>query len=118
VALLALTQSTSLAATLAALTLGAMGIFSTLASFWTLPSKFLSGLAVAAGLAFINSWGNLVGGYGSSQLMGAIKDRTHSYWWGFIAVAGVLVVGVVLTMLLGAFERAPAKGLAAVETTG
>src|SRR6185295_8556580 len=63
------------ATTLAALSLAAVGIFGTLSPFWTLPPAFLTGTAAAAGIAFINSWGNLGGGYLGNHLMGYLKDK-------------------------------------------
>ena len=42
-----------------ALTVGAFGFFASLPVFWTLPTAFLAGAAVAPGIAAINSLGNL-----------------------------------------------------------
>ena len=47
---------------LAALCLVAFALFSCTAIFWTLPGRFFSGASAAAGIALINSIGNL-GGY-------------------------------------------------------
>lgn len=46
---------------MAALTLGTMGILTTLPLFWSLPTAFLAGTGAAAGIALINSLGNLAG---------------------------------------------------------
>lgn len=43
------------------LTVGALGIYSCLGTFWSLPTAFLSNTAAAAGIALINSVGNLAG---------------------------------------------------------
>jgi hypothetical protein len=46
---------------MASLTLASVGILTTLPLFWSLPTAFLSGTAAAAGIALINSLGNLAG---------------------------------------------------------
>jgi ACS family tartrate transporter-like MFS transporter len=51
----------SIVVEMTALTLAALGIYSTLATFWSLPTAFLSGSAAVAGIALINSVGNIGG---------------------------------------------------------
>src|ERR1700736_5620498 len=51
------------------------GFFSVLPVFWTLPPALLSGTAAAAGIAAVNSIGNL-GGYFGPQIFGLLRDRT------------------------------------------
>ena len=46
------------------LSVGAFGVFAVLPVFWTLPTAFLSGASAAAGIAVINSVGNLAGFFG------------------------------------------------------
>jgi sugar phosphate permease len=58
----------------ASLTLTTVGIMSGLSTFWALPTSLLSGTAAAAGIAWINSVGNL-GGYVSPHVVGLIRDR-------------------------------------------
>ena len=58
-----------------ALTLGAFGVFASLPIFWTLPTAILSGATAAAGIAAINSIGNLSGYFGPF-VIGWIKDAT------------------------------------------
>jgi D-galactonate transporter len=86
------------------------GIFACLPVFWTLPTAFLSGAAAAAGIAVINSIGNLAG-FAGPFAMGWIKDQTGSYAGGLLLLAalGIMAMGIVL--VLGhdeALERAPA----------
>jgi D-galactonate transporter len=83
------------------LTLGAMGGLSTLPLFWSLPTAFLGGSAAAAGIALINSWGNLAG-FVSPYLMGFVKDMTHSTNLGMYIMSGALVLGALLTFLVPA----------------
>ncbi|MCP5853949.1 MFS transporter, partial [Klebsiella pneumoniae] len=60
---------------LAALCLVAFALFSCTAIFWTLPGRFFSGASAAAGIALINSIGNL-GGYLGPFGIGALKEYT------------------------------------------
>jgi len=61
---------------LACLTVATAGMMSTMATFWALPTAMLSGSAAAAGIAWINSVGNL-SGYVSPYVLGAIRDATR-----------------------------------------
>jgi nitrate/nitrite transporter NarK len=80
---------------LAARTLATMGILCMNALFWALPTAILSGSAAAAGIAWINSVGNLAG-YVSPFLVGMIRDRTHSMMLALQALcAGALVSALV-----------------------
>src|SRR4030081_1067740 len=75
------------------------GIFACLPVFWTLPTAFLSGAAAAAGIAVINSIGNLAG-FAGPFAMGWIKDHTGSYAGGLLLLAalGIIAMGIVLTL--------------------
>jgi D-galactonate transporter len=86
------------------------GIFACLPVFWTLPTAFLSGAAAAAGIAVINSIGNLAG-FAGPFAMGWIKDHTGSYTGGLLLLAGlgIIAMGIVLSLRHDdALERAPA----------
>jgi sugar phosphate permease len=61
---------------LAFLTVATAGMMSTMTTFWSLPTAILSGNAAAAGIAWINSLGNL-SGYVSPFVLGAIRDATR-----------------------------------------
>ena len=65
--------------------------------FWSLPTAFLGGSAAAAGIAAINSVGNLAG-FASPYLIGWLKDTTQSTNLGMYALTGVLVLGVVAVL--------------------
>jgi MFS transporter, ACS family, tartrate transporter len=81
----------SLALALTGLTIALMGITSARAIFWTIPTRFLTGMGAAAGLAFINSIGTL-GGFAGPYLMGYLKDATGTFLAGLFAMAAVLLV--------------------------
>mgnify|MGYP001346162123 CR=1 FL=1 len=74
------------------LSVGALGIFTTVPLFWTIPTAYLKGTAAAGGIAFVNSLG-LIGGFVSPFVLGWIKTATGTLVIGNWLVAGVLVVG-------------------------
>jgi MFS transporter, ACS family, tartrate transporter len=91
----------------------AVGLFFLLGAhpvFWTMPAALLSGTAAAAGIALINSIGNL-GGFVGPYVVGLISDATGgSTDGGLIALAAILVGGAVLATRVAhdpALERAP-----------
>ena len=61
------------AATIAVITITAMSIFAALPNFWTVPTQFLTGAAAAAGIALINTVGNLAG-FSAGYVTGWLKD--------------------------------------------
>ena len=83
-----------------ALCVCAMGIFSAISPFWELPSAALAGAAAAAGIALINSLGNL-GGFVAPYAVGALVDRTGNAQAGLFLLAGVLLVTAIATFLYG-----------------
>ncbi len=96
--------------TVAAFTFAACGAFGALPVFWTLPTAVLSGSAAAAGIAVINSIGNLAGFFGP-YAMGWIKDATGSFTGGLLLIAALAVLAMVVVLALGhdrALERVPA----------
>ncbi|TFW16848.1 MFS transporter [Duganella callida] len=87
---------------LAALSLATAGILSTFPIFWSLPTAMLGGTAAAAGIAMINSIGNLAG-FLSPYLVGVIRDATHSTASGMYLIAASLLLGALL--VVGAVRR-------------
>ena len=88
----------------AALTLVNIGISSAKPPLWAMPTMFLSGSAAAAGIATINSIGNL-GGFAGPAIIGWIKDITGSFLGGLYFVSGLLVLSAVLTLVLSGSHR-------------
>ena len=99
---------------MAALSLATMGILTSLPLFWTLPTSMLRGAAAAAGIALINSVGNLAG-FVSPFLVGSIKDATGSTTAGLYVLAASLFLGGVLVLLATRSQR-HALGLGAAAT--
>jgi D-galactonate transporter len=79
------------------MSIATMGIMSVLPIFWSIPTAYLGGAAAAAGIALINSFGNLSGFVGPS-LMGWIKGVTGTLDSGVYMLAGCLFVGGLLTL--------------------
>jgi ACS family tartrate transporter-like MFS transporter len=73
-----------------ALTIAAIGDLSTRGPFWALPPRFLTGSALAAGIALINTMGSL-GGFVGPYAVGLVRDRTGSFTGGMLLLAGMLV---------------------------
>ncbi|MFB3903797.1 MAG: MFS transporter [Acidobacteriota bacterium] len=84
---------------LLALTVSAVGVMSVLSSFWALPTAVLSGTAAAAGLALINSFGNLAG-HVSPSVVGFIKDLTGELTGGLWVLAASLMLSCLLVLWL------------------
>jgi sugar phosphate permease len=96
--------------TIIAFTIGACGVFGSLPVFWTLPTAVLSGTAAAAGIAVINSIGNLAG-FAGPYAMGWIKDATGSFTGGLLLIAALAIAAMVIVLVLShdpALEKTPA----------
>ncbi len=93
-----------------ALSIGAIGIYSALSTFWALPPSFLGGSAAAGGIAFINSISNL-GGFAGPYLMGWMKSETGGYAAGMATLSLLLVAGAIVVLIVGRYlilePRAP-----------
>jgi MFS transporter, ACS family, tartrate transporter len=93
----------------ALLCLLAAGIYSYFPPFWALPSEFLTGYSAAAGIALINSVGNL-GGFAGPYIIGAIAMKTGNLYAGLMMAGVPLLLSAVLVSLLPRTARALAKG--------
>jgi ACS family tartrate transporter-like MFS transporter len=81
------------------LSLLAAGVYSLYGPFWALPSEFLTGFSAAAGIALINSIGNL-GGFAGPAMIGAIATKTGNIYAG-LSLAGVsLFISATLVLVL------------------
>jgi MFS family permease len=84
---------------LSALTVALIGITSARAIFWPIPTRFLSGVGAAAGLAFINSIGT-AGGFAGPYLMGWLRDHTGSFEAGLLTMSAILLAASLLSFAL------------------
>jgi D-galactonate transporter len=79
------------------LTLATIGVFGALSQFWTIPPAFMGGAAAAAGIAIINSVGNLAG-FVSPYVVGWVKDATNSTDIGLYCVAVSLLASAAIIL--------------------
>jgi len=99
-----------------ALTLITVGWAGCVVTFWSLPTAFLSGTAAAAGIAWINSVGNL-GGYFGPDLIGTIRTAAGGATGAaFFALAALALVGALIILLLPKTQAA--KAVAATADLG
>jgi nitrate/nitrite transporter NarK len=89
---------------LIAITIATAGVMSTLATFWALPTAFLAGTAAAAGIAWINSLGNL-SGYVSPTLVASLRQSTHGMAVPLYMLAGCCLVASLIVVIFGKKEK-------------
>jgi len=82
---------------LLALTLAFIGLKCTIAPFWAMATAFLGSTSAAAGIAFINSVGNL-GGWAGPHLVGVIKSQTGNNVVALLALGTALLAMAILTL--------------------
>jgi MFS family permease len=93
-------QMGSPAASIAIITVTACAIFSALPNFWALPGRFLSGAAAAAGIALINTVGNLAG-FVAPYITGIAKDMSGSYQLPMLIVGAMMLMSAVIALMIG-----------------
>ena len=76
-----------------------IGISAVPPMFWPLPASFLTGASAAAGIAAINSLGNL-SGFAGPFAMGYLKDMTGNFTAGLLLLAGCALIGAIVVALL------------------
>lgn len=96
------------AAGIAALVVAASAVMCQFAVFWALPTSILTGSAAAAGIAWINSIGNLAG-YASPHAVGYIRDQTHSMLPALLVLASMQLMTAVIAFVVGRKSAAAEK---------
>jgi MFS family permease len=81
------------------LCVAAAGIWGCLAIFWTLTGEFLTGAAVAIGIALINTIGQ-VGGLLGPWLVGVIRDFTGNFSVALVVLAAAAFLASLIAFLL------------------
>jgi len=99
--LLAANFSDNVVLVMIGLSLATMGALTGLPMFWPLPAAFLGSAAAAAGLALINSMGQIAG-FLSPFLVGWIKDATGSTDIALYILSTVLFIGAMLVLVVPA----------------
>jgi ACS family tartrate transporter-like MFS transporter len=83
---------------LVSLCLTAFGIWGAVGPFWAMPTSLLRALQAPAGIALINSVGNL-GGFAGPTITGILRDNTRSFQSALIGMSVCLVLTAVLSLL-------------------
>jgi MFS transporter, ACS family, tartrate transporter len=105
IALVAAAYSTSVGPSILAISVAVLAVFSVVGPFWAMPAAILSDAAAAAGIAFINSMGNL-GGFVGPYVIGVVRTSTGQF------KGGLLLVGAALAMsgMIALGVRLPSRG--------
>jgi ACS family tartrate transporter-like MFS transporter len=85
---------------LVAISIGAMGLWSVIAVFWQIPSKFLTGAAAAVGVAIINSCGSM-GGFVGPYVIGWIRSHSPGFGAAMLAVAAAMLIAAAIAVAFG-----------------
>src|SRR5882672_6161013 len=98
---------------LVGMSIAAMGFYGSKGPFFAMPPMFLSGAGLAAGIAWINSLGNL-GGFFGPWYVGTMKDLTGSYAGGLYGLALLgLIAAIVCALFLHIPKRLPPSAVVA-----
>jgi ACS family tartrate transporter-like MFS transporter len=89
----------SLVAALMGFTLAAVGYWSIMGPFWTLPTSMLGGRAAAGGVALIMMISG-AGGFVGPYLTGRLRDLTHGFSGGLYTIAALTLVAAAMCGLL------------------
>src|SRR5580692_6406645 len=85
--------------TMVLFSIAAAGLHGYRASFWTLPTLFLSDVGAAAGIGVINCFGNL-GGFLGPYMVGFLSNGTESYRSGMLFLGGCALMASVFVLLV------------------
>ena len=88
------------------LSLITIGLYASNAHLFPLPSVFLTGPALATGIAWVNSVG-ILGGSVSPPVMGYLRDLTGNFTGGLYALAGFAVLAAIVAAV--GVRETPAK---------
>jgi ACS family tartrate transporter-like MFS transporter len=94
---------------LVGMSIAAMGFYGSKGPFFAMPPMFLSGPALAAGIAWINSLGNL-GGFFGPWYVGYMKDLTGNFAGGLY---GLALLGFMAALICALFLHIPRREPAA-----
>jgi len=98
-ALVAAAYSTSVTPMIVAISIAVLGVFSMMGPFWAMPTSLLSGTAAAAGIALINSVGNL-GGFAGPYVIGLVRTSTGQFKGGLLLVGAALMASGTVVLLV------------------
>jgi sugar phosphate permease len=96
----------NIAIALCAMSLVAVGLWSTMGPFWALTTRMVGGAAAAGAVATITTIGGF-GGFFGPFLTGLMRDATHSFAGGLYAVGGLALCAGLLAL---AAPKGPSTG--------
>jgi ACS family tartrate transporter-like MFS transporter len=91
--------SASTVAVVAAISFSVLGINGMLGPFWAIPGSFLTGITASAGIALINSVGNL-GGFVGPYILGLARTSSGNFKSGLFLLAGAMALAAVFVLLV------------------
>lgn len=103
-AFVAAAYSGSLIFVIIALSVAMAGASSMTGPFWAMPAALLSPVEAAAGIALINSIGNL-GGFLGPNLIGFVRNATGEFKGGFLLVGGAVCLSAIIALIMPAPVR-------------
>jgi len=92
----------------------ALASFSMMGPFWAISTSILGGTAAAAGIAIINSVGNL-GGFVGPYVIGWIKEMTGGFRGGLFVVGAFMVLSGIMALVVGREMKAELRSAGRVE---
>ena len=108
-ALLIASQTTSLVPMITAISVAVLGVFAMLGPFWAMPTSLLNATTAAAGIALINSIGNL-GGFTGPYIIGLLRTSTGEFRGGLLVLSTALAVSGCVVLLVR-IQRSPPVAL-------
>jgi ACS family tartrate transporter-like MFS transporter len=84
---------------LCAMSLVAIGLWSTMGPFWALMTRMVGGAAAAGGVAIITSVGAF-GGFLGPYVTGRLRDATHSFAGGLYLIGGLALGAAMLSLVV------------------
>jgi MFS transporter, ACS family, tartrate transporter len=98
--------ATNVTGLILAFSVAMIGVQSMNGPFWAMPSKLLSSSAAAAGIALINSVGNLGSGFGPYWI-GHLRNSSGSFKAGLLSVAGILALAALVVLVASSGSTRP-----------
>jgi MFS family permease len=80
------------------------GLASMLGPFWAFATSFLGGMGAAAGIALVNSVGN-IGGFVGPNIVGFVREATSEFGAGLAIVGAILVAGGALVLTVNPSKK-------------
>ena len=99
VALIGAAYSTAVGPAVLAISGAVLGVFCMMGPFWAMPTSLLSVTAAAAGIAFINSVGNL-GGFVGPYVIGLVRTSTGQFKGGLLLVGAALAASGMIALMV------------------